>query len=45
MNKFSAFLTNFFLTAFRHISSIAISIVLIIFGAIWSNVYFYIHQK
>lgn len=42
MNKFSAFLTNFFLTAFRHIGSIVISIVLIIVGAIWSNVCFYI---
>lgn len=42
MNKLSAFLINFFLTAFRHIGSIAISIVLIIVGAIWSNVCLYI---
>lgn len=42
MNKFSVFLTNFFLTAFRHIGSIVISIILIIVGAIWSNVCFYI---
>ena len=42
MNKFSAFFTNFFLTAFRHIGSIVISIILIIAGAIWSNVCFYI---
>ncbi len=38
MKKLSAFLTNFFLTAFCHIGSIVISIVLIIVGAIWSNV-------
>ncbi len=42
MNKFSAFLTNLFIAAFRHIGSIVISIVLIIVGAIWSNVCFYI---
>lgn len=42
MNKLSVFLTNFFLTAFRHIGSIVISIVLIIVGAIWSNVCLYI---
>lgn len=42
MNKFSAFLANFFLTAFRHIGSIVISIVLIIIGAIWSNTCLYI---
>ncbi len=42
MNKFSIFLTNFFLTAFRHIGSIVISIILIIVGAIWSNICFYI---
>lgn len=42
MNKFSAFLTNFFLTAFRHIGSIVISVILIIVGAIWSEICFYI---
>lgn len=42
MNKFSAFLTNFFLTAIRHIGSIAISVILIIVGAIWSDVCLYI---
>ena len=42
MNKFSAFFTNFFLTAFRHIGSIVISIILIVVGAIWSKVCFYI---
>ena len=42
MNKFSVFLTNFFLTAFRHIGSIVISIILIVVGAIWSKVCFYI---
>ena len=42
MNKFSLFLTNFFLTAFRHIGSIVISIILIIVGAIWSKVCLYI---
>lgn len=38
MNKFSTFLTNFFLTAFRHIGSIVISIILLIIGGIWSKV-------
>ncbi len=42
MNKFSVFLTNLFLTAFRHIGSIVISIILIIVGAIWSKVCLYI---
>lgn len=42
MNKFSAFVTNFFLTALRHIGSIIISIILMIVGAIWSNVCLYI---
>lgn len=42
MNKFSAFLTNFFLTAFRHIGSIAISVILIIVGVLWSKVCLYI---
>ncbi len=42
MSKFSAFITNFFLTALRHVGSIVISIILIIVGAIWSKVYFYI---
>jgi len=42
MNNFSAFLTNFFLTAFSHIGSIVLSIILIIKGAINSKVCLYI---
>lgn len=42
MNKLSTFLANFFLTAFRHIGSIVISIILLIIAAIWSKICLYI---
>ncbi len=42
MSKFSRFLAHFFLTAFRHLGSIVISIILIIVGSIWSEVCLYI---
>lgn len=42
MSKFSAFFTNFFITAFSHIGSIVISIILIVSGVIWSDVCLYI---
>ncbi len=42
MNKLSAFLTNFFIAALRHIGSIVISVILIIIGLIWSDVCLYI---
>jgi len=42
MNKVSAFFTNLFLAAFRHIGSIVISILLLIIGAIWSKTCLYI---
>ena len=42
MNKLSTFFANMFLTAFRHLGSIVISIILIIVGSIWSEVCLYI---
>lgn len=42
MNKISVFLINFFLAAFRHIGSIVISVILIIVGALCSDVCLYI---
>ncbi len=42
MNKISTFLINFLLTAFRHIGSIVISVILIIVGGIWSKICLYI---
>ncbi len=42
MNKFSAFFTNLFLAAFRHIGSIIISIIFLIIGALRSKTCLYI---
>lgn len=42
MNKVYLFFMHFLITAFRHIGSIAISVILLIVGAIWSKVCLYI---
>ncbi len=42
MSKIRSFLLGFFLTAFKHLGSVIISVTLIIIGAIWSKICLYI---